>query len=389
MTNAELNNFRPLPISDTHIHYLYAKPLEESLGIFKTFIEYFGMKSITLLSIAQGSGHRGFDPTCNVKGLYLKSRINGDGAARAYVYGSPIHFYDERDTAEGYLSQVEKMYELGVDGYKLLDGKPAMRKALGKPLCDPVFEGMYEFIEQKGMPLKIHMNDPRKYWGPKELLTPGQIARGWWCGDGTYPAFDEVYGELEAILARHPKLKLCIAHMGYLTDDYPHAVRLLEQFENLTFDLTPGASTFKSFTDNPELWSEFLERYSHRIFLGSDTYNLIEDTEENVARGIFERSGGRITLVRRMLEHRAEDSFEYAPFGTLRPINLPDGVLKNIYTENALRLHGEGRIINRSAAIREAERLHYELSRGAYPEFNPEELPLELSNLELIIKHFS
>ncbi len=69
------------------------------------------------------------------------------GIFTVYAFSGIYHHYDERDTADGYLAQAKALWEMGFDGVKILDGKPKMRKYLGRRLCDPIFDPFYAFLE--------------------------------------------------------------------------------------------------------------------------------------------------------------------------------------------------------------------------------------------------
>ena len=383
MNNIEKNGYKNYRIHDTHFHFVFAKEISESVKIFECIMDHFDLSGATLLSLSRCGAHRALDPTANVKGLYLRDLLSHSDR-RIYVYGSPFHFRDERDTAEGYLAQVRDMYEMGVDGYKMLDGKPGYRRALGRSLADPVFDGMYSFMEETGMPLKMHICDPRKFWGPKESMTANAIARGWWYGDGSYPGFDEIWNEVCEVMKKFPRLKLCAAHFGYISDDIERVKRYFESWENFSFDMTPGASTFLSFTEKPCEWRQFLEKYSDRIYFGSDTYNKLDGqmNEEGL-----EATGSRINLIRRMLEHTPDEEIEYPSLGVFRPLCLDDGLLEKIYFKNARELHGDARKPDPVLIIKEAERLRSELKGGIY-DMPESEIMLEESNLDSLIGYF-
>jgi predicted TIM-barrel fold metal-dependent hydrolase len=304
-----------------------------------------------------------------------------------HVYGNAL-LPGGPDDPDYYYGQVEKLYRMGVDGYKMLEGKPAYRRDLGKPLSDSLFEQMYSFIEKKGMPLKIHMCDPRKYWGPKETMAPSAIARGWWYGDGTYPAFDSIWGELETVLDRFPSLKLCAAHFGYISDDIERCLRAFERWKNFSFDFTPGASTFDSFTKNPVRWREFVEKYSDRLYFGTDTYNKFEESPEALLQGIYEETGVRYRLVRAMLEYSPDVKIVHPGFDPFTPIRVSDTALKNIYCDNVDRLLGEGRALDYRLILNEAERVRQEYLEGKHSYIEESEQKLELENLAVIIDYF-
>lgn len=371
-----------LKVSDTHMHFVYAKTLAETAEIFRSIMDHLSLESITLLALSRVD-HRPLDPLANLKGVYLKSLFSDEGR-RVYSYTSPFHFHDGRDTAEGYYNEAVRMYRMGADGYKILDGKPGYRRTLGRSLSDGIFDKMYGFIEESGMPLKIHMCDPRKFWGRREDMSEMAIKRGWWYGDGSYPSFDGIYSELEEFMDKFPKIKLCIAHFGYITEDIDRCRRYLERWENLSFDLTPGAGLFVPMSKEHDRWVRFIEEYSDRIYFGTDTYNAISGdlpTPENL-----EATAERHRLVRRMLEGSPEDKFEYRDLGEFIPLGLSAGALGRIYTENVRKLHADGRPVDLSLMLDEANRLRHEIESGVY-DMPKDEISLELDNIGVIEKY--
>lgn len=370
----------PRPI-DTHFHFVYAKPISETAENFRRIMDHLGLGGCVLQALSS-TDHRPNDPYQNIKGLYLKSLLGEEGY-RVYLYGAPYHFHDGRDSAERYLEDTKRLYAMGADGYKSLDGKPGYRKALGRALDDELFEPSVDFIERMGMPAKIHMCDPRKFWGRREELTENQIKRGWWYGDGSYPSFDGIYSELEGVLSRHPSLKLTIAHFGYITNDEGRCEKMLGRWKGLSFDLTPGASMFASFSADPDYWKDFFDRNRSRIFFGSDTYNNLPSPEPSV----IEKHCERICLVRRMLESSPTDSFEYQNLGIFKPMALSEQILRAIYEDNVMELLGDGRPIDSAAVIEESERLRSLTLNGVF-DISEEEKDIELSNIQTIIDHF-
>jgi len=386
MKHNEKMNFKNFKVINTHFHYLYPLKIEESVDIFRRFKDYYEYDALGLLAVVD-CDHRYNDICANIKGLYIKARLNEEVPNSCYVYGAPLHYYGERDSAEGYLSVARGIYEMGFDGFKSLDGKPTQRKPLGRPLCDPIYDDMYAYLEEVGLPVKMHVCDPRKYWGAKETLTPLAIKRGWWYGDGTYPSFDEIHGEVRRIMEKFPKLKLCLAHMGYITDDPAAWEEFLLKYPNTSYDLTPGAAEFLAFTADPELWRVLLSKYSKRIFFGTDTYNRIEP--DDLAEGVMDRTSTRHNQVRMALEYSPEKVFEVSSLNaTISPLGLPDEVLENIYSCGFRQQQGNPREINKAAALAEVERARGLLLSG---DFNipADEVALELENLRVIKDYFS
>ena len=386
MTFNDKKGFGKFKTVNTHFHYLYPRSVDETLDIYKNLIDYFEYDSICILSVASNVHRESVDASANVKGLYYKAKLNSELPGCCYLYGSALHFYDERDTADGYLKQAEAIYEMGCDGFKSLDGKPTHRKPLGRPLCDPVFDKMYGFLEEVGMPVKMHVTDPRKYWGKKEDMTAEAIARGWWYGDGSYPSFEEIHAEVREIMRKFPRLKLCLAHMGYLTDSVSDWEYLLNKYENTSYDLTPGAAEFLSFTSEPDTWHRMFEKYSDRIFFGTDTYNNLEDAPEDIATGNYEKTGTRHFYLKNALEGDPTKPFE-TNVGVVTPLGLNSKILQNVYYDGFLALHGEPRPVNSAAAIRQLAFDRELITTGAFP-MPDDEKRTELENLHKIEKYF-
>ena len=216
-------------------------------------------------------------------------------------------------------------------------------------------------------------------------MTEYAIKRGWWVGDGTYPSFDEMHEEVYGIMKKFPKLKLCMAHFFFLGDDLDTARTFFENWENTSFDLTPGASMFRGFSDNYEKAQKFFADYSDRIFFGSDTYNI--PIKGNTAED-YENACPRITQVRDCLEKSRDTEVDGGILGTFTPLALSDEQLQNIYIGNHRRLHPEARRANRALLKAHAEKLLSALEVGSISYETPEENALEKDNLRRIIAYF-
>lgn len=221
---------------------------------------------------------------------------------------------------------------MGFDGIKMLEGKPQQRKELGLRLDDPIFDPCYGFMEENGVPLTLHLADPDYFWD-RDKIPEHAVKRGWFCGDGTYPAYGQFYEEMWGILAKFPRLKLTLAHFGFMAHQKEWAERFLGDYENTALDLTPGGVMFAGFSLDPEYWRAFFIRNRRRIYFGTDTYNDPPLSKEPGS------SYGRWKLVRTFLE--AGEDFQWPTVsGVLHPFKLPEDVLRDIYRENALRRFG-------------------------------------------------
>lgn len=385
MNNIEYKCYKNINVCDSHIHLVSPEKLDVTVNKFREIMEYYCCERLGLMCLTT-SGHRKYDHINNVKALYIKSLFNSEKPDSTFVYGSCVHSYNHSDTKEGYLQQVRHMYEMGVDGYKSLDGNPANRKALGKPLCNDIFDDMYEFIESHNMPIKMHVGQPPYFWGDKSSLTPYEISRGWWFGDGTYPPLEELRQEIDGTLQKFPNLKLCLAHFYFLGHDIDKATSFFEKWDNVSFDLTPGKEMFKGFSEKHHEWKAFFEKYAHRIYFGTDTYN--NPVEGYDLSKYHYDENQRHNLVRHMLEKSYDEVYDDGAGGIFHPLGLGDETLKKIYIENHKALHPTARPLNTELILEECERLISEITTKNIPFENEWEYGLEEENLKVIIDYF-
>ena len=299
------------------------------------------------------------------------------------AFSSMFHNYDERDTAEGYLAQAKALWEMGFDGVKLFDGKPKMRKLLGRRLDDPIFDPFYAFLEEHDIPVTMHLGDPPEFWDINKI-SEYALKVGWYC-DETYPTLEEMREEVLSILDKFPRLRLTMAHFFFLSQDLEACADLFARYPTLCFDLTPGGEMFENFSKRPEEWRAFFIRYADRISLGTDTYNY--DLHENLPDYSKNADLARTNLVRKCLEWR--EPFEHPWYGTLIPFGLDTDTLTKIYRGNFIRRLGEPRTVNARAAAETATEMLASFDRGTLCCEDEARTALEHENLETMITYFN
>ena len=182
-----------------------------------------------------------------------------------------------------YAAQLQSWLQKGADGLKLLETKPARNTTL-VDLSGEEFDGMFALCEEQQIPILWHVGDPATFWDP-EKAPDWAKANGWYYGEGDYPTLQQLYAQAEKVLARHPRLKVCFAHLYFCSDDMPHAQRLLDAYPNLRLDITPGTEMYTAFFADREAWRAFFLRNAGRIQMGSDTdwYGVGDDPNATVA----------------------------------------------------------------------------------------------------------
>ncbi len=157
----------------------------------------------------------------------------------------------------------------GFDGLKLIEGKPQVRKLLPLPLDGPEYAGLWAALESEQFPVVFHVADPDEFWDA-ERCPDWARSGGWDYSDGSYPSKEDLYTEVDHILARHPNLKITFAHFYFLSTDLARAARFLDAHPGVCFDLAPHIGMYHDFSRDPQAARDFFLRYSDRILYGTD-----------------------------------------------------------------------------------------------------------------------
>lgn len=215
-----------------------------------------------ILSLSQSR----FDPAQNVSVLYSKAL----DPERCFAFFGLDHPKAGESTPD-YLAQVKTWLAAGYDGLKLIETKPTTAKDTGVRLDDEVFEPMFAYCEEQQVPILWHNGDPANFWDP-ETCPQDALDHGWDYTDGSFLPLGELYGIVERVMDRHPKLRVTFAHFYFTSDDPAHAKRMMEKYPNVRFDVTPGTEMYGGFTVNAEELRPFFFKYADRIQFGSDSF---------------------------------------------------------------------------------------------------------------------
>lgn len=183
---------------------------------------------------------------------------------RCYFFAGLVH------PCEDYRAHVVNWLDKGADGIKFIETKPTVFKEKGVDLSDEKFDAMFAELEKRGTPILWHVGDPATFWDDEKAPAFAK-ENGWFYGNGGYASLSELYAVPEKILARHPKLHICLCHLYFCGDNPAHIECLLDTYENVRLDITPGTEMYEFFAADPTFWRNFFIRYQDRIQLGTDT----------------------------------------------------------------------------------------------------------------------
>ena len=270
---------------------------------------------------------------------------------RVYAYGGFVyHLEGQPSDRAGMLAQIKDIYDVGFDGLKMLEGKPTTRKETGVPLDSDIYDDAFDFLEKTGMHVVYHVADPWTFWD-KDKCPPSAYDAGWAYVDGTYAAKEQLHGEIDRMLAKHPRLNVTFAHFYYLAHDLVRLSDFLDRNPYVSIDICPGSPNFYDFQANLANTCDFFIKYRDRILFGTD--NVVND-DSTGAEVAIRANRGYADLFRFL-----ELPGEFTPNrwkGPMRGLGLDDTSLKKIYKDNFTRLQGGERSLDVAKATEYCER---------------------------------
>lgn len=348
-------------VFDIHAHYTFEIPLEETVELFRKEFMETGTEKCCFLSLPQevkGDKYL-FDGMQNIKGLYLKRAFSPNGYAFAGLE-HPFDHSDEESISKDFEKQAEKYLSVGYDGMKMLEGYPSLLKAWKTvPLDSVIYDRFYSFMEENGYPIIMHAGNPTENWdistASLDAIRAGRVY------DSSYPTKAEITAQVFGVLKKHPKLKLALAHWGFMSDEKENAERFLGEYENTIFDITPGGEQFINMQKDWEYWLRLIEKYQNRIVYGTDAYAFPCGEVESWREWFWRRP----KLIRQFFETDTEHEYLGKKFCGVR---LDKKIRRKIYWENAERLLAEPKKIDDNYLLKTAEGLVGTTQKSVYAE---------------------
>ena len=315
-------------VKDAHWHLFdwYDRDGRDFYTVLDGFQTRHGMAGVNICAIPC---YHDYGPAQNVlAALYKLHNPN------AYAYGGMSYTAKPAcfPQPEGFdlLTQYEELMAMGFDGIKLLETKPEEQKAYGFQISDANFEPLFAACEKNGTHLIWHVADPETFWD-KDRIPVRFLEKGWFYGDGTYMPLDQLYGQVEAVLARHPKLKVNFAHFFFRSEHPELLEALFAKYENVGVDITPGAEMYADFRKERDFYRDFFTKYADRILFGTDT----EFETYGEPDAYFD------TLQDAVYSFAASDRDTFVIVEDVKGLDLPETVKDKILYQNFERLAGK------------------------------------------------
>jgi predicted TIM-barrel fold metal-dependent hydrolase len=258
--------------------------------------------------------------------------------------------WDKPDFSERAVRQVEEGHRLGAAGFKefkrlglYLRDKNGKLLRVDDPKLDPVWRRCGEL----GMPISIHVADPRAFWLPfdasNERWEELKDHPKWWFGDPSrFPPREELLEELEHVIGRHPETTFVSVHFANNSEDLAWVDQQLDRHPNMMADL--AARIPEIGRKNPDEVRGLFIKHQDRILFATDFQVYDELTLGSGGSGPPPTDDDAVTFFEkhwRWLETRDKNFPHMTPIQgnwTISGIGLPVDVLRKIYFENAKKL---------------------------------------------------
>jgi predicted TIM-barrel fold metal-dependent hydrolase len=208
---------------------------------------------------------------------------------------------------------------------------------------DRRFDPMWEACAATSLPVFIHTADPEAFFLPIDRFNERWDELGhhpdWSFHGRDFPSFKELMEARDRLLARHPKTTFVALHVGHDAENLAFVGESLDRFPNMRVELGARVGELGR---QPGTARKFFDRYQDRILFGTDA--VPPPVGESTPQQVFKDELYEIYY--RFLE-TDDEYFDYAPAPVppqgrwrIYGIGLPDGILRKVYHENAVRLLG-------------------------------------------------
>lgn len=263
---------------------------------------------------------------------------------RFYTFTEPCYErFKEPNYPQLQADAIERAHRDGAMGLKLLKtlGLYLREKITSGALVkidDRRFDPMWDACGQLNIPVAIHVSDPVAFFTPTDRFNERYEELNnhpdWSFYDHDFPSNAELLEARNRVLARHPKTRFIVLHVGNFSEDLSNVSENLDRFPNMTVDI---AARIGELGRQPRTSRKFFEKYQDRILFGTDATPHGDEFPQQVFNDkLYE-------IYYRFLESD-DEYFDYAP-AKIPPqgrwkiygIELPEPILKKVYYENAAR----------------------------------------------------
>lgn len=293
--------------------------------------------------------------------------------------------WDDPGFASNAVWQVEQGFRLGAAGLKefkrlglyLRDGKGELIK-IDDPKLDPAWKRCGEL----GMPVSIHISDPKAFWLPfneqNERWKELKDHKSWWFGDpNVFPPRAELHAARNRMIAKHPETTYVCVHFANNPEDIDTVDRWLDTYANMRADL--AARVPELGRHHPQKVHDLFLKHQDRIHFATDFMVYDRLTLGSGGSGPAPTDDDAVVFYQkhwRWLETWDKNFEHMTPIQgdwTISGIGLPASVLRKIYFDNTRKLLARSlpRPVIRAARVDSDPELTGDLNQPAWKRATP------------------
>ena len=312
---------------DTHVHIHREAP---------AVVEGLKATHWQVLDIVVSPASKPDDPSKLEETLRATARLARESGGRiAWASSFDARGFEAPDFVERTIADLRRSFDDGAVGVKIWKNiGMAIRGKSGAYLLpdDPALLPIYDAIRQSGRTLIAHLAEPDGAWMPLDAKNPElpyYSANPQWhmYGKPGAPVKADILKARDRVLARDPKLRVVGCHLGSDEDDLGRLAKRFDLYPNFAVDTAARVRYFAA--GDREKVREFLIRYQDRVLYATD-YALRNADPAAGARSM------KATHDHDRAFFASDEPMEYEGRKT-RGLALPDGVLRKLFRENALR----------------------------------------------------
>ena len=336
--------WRRPPVIDVHTHvtpssYDLALQLAEENGVER------------IVNLSGGNQIKGLGP-------HLEAIERHPGRV-AVFYNLPWQLYEREDfgaqAAAGLGDAVKRGYA-GLKIPKVLGLGLTDAQGNFVPVDDPKLDPVWAAAGRLGVPVAIHTGDPVAFFKPvdehNERHEELALAPNWSFADPKFPRLEVLLAQRDRLLERHRGTTFLLVHFGGLPEDLAYTEALMERHPNVVLDVSARLGEIGR--HDPARLRAFFTKHASRILFGTDLGVSQEPSDPPKVHfflgSVSEREPAHDDVEPFFHAHWRFFEEDAAQVGTIphpipiqgrwgvRPLNLPDEVLKALYHDNAHRL---------------------------------------------------
>lgn len=206
-------------------------------------------------------------------------KLTGDKAAPGrFVHSMLLDYqgWDDPDWSTRAVQQIIDGHRMGAAGLKEFKRLGLYLKDQSGELIqidDPKLDAVWAKCGELGMPVSIHVGDPRAFWLPydesNERWTELKDHKSWWFGDTSqFPPRMELLEALDRVIGRHPNTTFVCVHFANNPEDLEWVDAALSRHPNMMADM--AARIPEVGRHDPAKVRELLIKHQDRILFATD-----------------------------------------------------------------------------------------------------------------------